>query len=411
VYLGSDPDTLTLADTVMGSPYATYDTAPLDLQLEQRYFWQVKEVNAVEVPDTWESDVASFTVGEFLVVDDFEAYTNDADSFGRVFQTWVDGAGYTVPVTVAGNGTDSFIGHDPQAGDIMEKTIVYGGTQSAPIYYGAAGKNVSEVDRAFDSPQDWTRAGIKTISLALYGDAANTGQLYLKINGTRVPYDMETVDLTKAAWQLWNLDLTAVSDLAQNVTTLTIGIEGGSGILYVDDIRLYAKDTQLITPWFAVAEEDAWVQEIAPNINFGAPDSAEADRLRWNSEDGPALNEGIRSRSFIKFEVLEQLPEKVELIVNRTNGGVGIEIRLAGNDWDESTITWNSQPDIGDVVIASGTPDDGLNTYDVSSAVTGPGTYTFVIMGVASSTENAGTFESRDAGGSHPPMLVFSKDS
>ena len=45
---------------------------------------------------------------------------------------------------------------------------------------------------------------------------------------------------TAAQWQQWDIDLTPLDGL-QNVTTLTIGVDGASaaGMLYIDDIRLY----------------------------------------------------------------------------------------------------------------------------------------------------------------------------
>lgn len=169
VYLGSDPNNLPLADVVTGAPYAAYDTTALDLQLGQAYYWQINEVNELEVPDTWEGDVLKFSTRAFLVVDDFESYTNDAATFSRVFQTWIDGAGYTIPVEVPGNGTGSYIGHDPSLGDIMETGSVHGGAQSAPLYYGNDGQSVSEVDRMFDKPQNWTVMGIQELAVHYQG--------------------------------------------------------------------------------------------------------------------------------------------------------------------------------------------------------------------------------------------------
>jgi len=169
VYVGSDPNDLSLAGTVTGSPYAAYDATPLDLHLGQTYFWQVNEVNEGEVPGTWEGDILAFSTRLSRVVDDFEIYTNDASTLSRVFQTWIDGAGYTNPVDVPGNGTGSYIGHDPGAGDIMETVSVHGGEQSAPIYYGNGNKTTSEVDRTFDEPQDWTTNGIQDLVVHYQG--------------------------------------------------------------------------------------------------------------------------------------------------------------------------------------------------------------------------------------------------
>ncbi len=56
----------------------------------------------------------------------------------------------------------------------------------------------------------------------------------------KVVYDGDVADITQDQWQQWNIDLTPLAGL-QNVTTLTIGVDGASaaGVLYIDDIRLY----------------------------------------------------------------------------------------------------------------------------------------------------------------------------
>ncbi|MHC4677735.1 MAG: LamG domain-containing protein, partial [Planctomycetota bacterium] len=98
--------------------------------------------------------------------------------------------------------------------------------------------------------QDWTKYGIRTLGLWFHGASGNTGQLYVKVNGVKVPYDGDAGNLAVAAWQPWNIDLTALGANLQSVTTLAIGIDGNGagGTLYVDDIRLYAYSRQLITP-------------------------------------------------------------------------------------------------------------------------------------------------------------------
>jgi len=94
--------------------------------------------------------------------------------------------------------------------------------------------------------QDWTASGIQALSLAFSGMAGNTGSLYVKINSTKVPC---ADSLALEGWQIWNIDLSTVSGL-QNVTSLTIGVDGGNaaGMLYIDDIRLYPKAPEFITP-------------------------------------------------------------------------------------------------------------------------------------------------------------------
>ncbi|MHC4327729.1 MAG: discoidin domain-containing protein, partial [Planctomycetota bacterium] len=52
---------------------AGYD--PLSLDLGKSYYWKINEVNEAETITTWESDIWSFTVADYLIVDDFEDYT------------------------------------------------------------------------------------------------------------------------------------------------------------------------------------------------------------------------------------------------------------------------------------------------------------------------------------------------
>jgi len=237
VYLGTDPTALTLAGTVSTNSYA-----PADLLLGTRYYWRVAEVNTAEAVSTWTGDVWTFTVGDYVSVDDFESYTNDSPR--RLFQTWVDGVGFSpdefFPNGYDGNGTGSCAGYDPVLGDIMERSIVHGGKQSMPFFYdNSSATATSETTRTFAEAQDWTRADIKTLTLYFYGDPGNAAvQLYVKINSAKVPYSGNAGDLTVAEWKQWNIDLPSGANLG-SVKTLTLGLAGGQGVLYIDDIRLY----------------------------------------------------------------------------------------------------------------------------------------------------------------------------
>jgi len=239
VYVSTDPNAV--ADgTVVPGVSSVNSYAPADLNLGMTYSWKVNEVNTAEAISTWESDIWSFTVADYRTIDGFEGYTNESPN--RVFQTWIDGLGFSTddffPAN-SGNGTDAMVGYDPQFGDIMEKAIVRApGKQSMPLYYGPG---VSEITRTFDSTQDWTKYGIKTLVLYFYGNASNTaGELYVKINSTKILYGGDASDVARRRWNQWNVDLTAVQASAlRSVRTLTIGLSGGEGELLLDDIRLY----------------------------------------------------------------------------------------------------------------------------------------------------------------------------
>jgi len=108
---------------------------PNGLEFDTQYFWRIVEVNDVNNPGSpWEGPVWDFTTANYIIVDDFEEYTNDAAAMQRVFQTWIDGLGYTEPEPgVAGNNTGAILGYDPAFGDIMEMTTVHGGSRTNPM--------------------------------------------------------------------------------------------------------------------------------------------------------------------------------------------------------------------------------------------------------------------------------------
>jgi hypothetical protein len=93
---------------------------------------------------------------------------------------------------------------------------------------------------------DWTKAGVKVLTLYFYGDPDNTagapGQMYVKLNGVDVSYDGDDSDIQEASWHEWNIELSSLVGVdLQSVTKIIIGIGnvGASGIVYFDDIRLY----------------------------------------------------------------------------------------------------------------------------------------------------------------------------
>jgi hypothetical protein len=102
--------------------------------------------------------------------------------------------------------------------------------------------------------QDWSKYGVKGLTLRFYGDPNNVPQqMYAKINGAKVIYDSDAQNLKQTAWQMWYIDLASLGTNLSDVTTLTVGFErigtvGGQGKLLLDGLRLYSYERQLITP-------------------------------------------------------------------------------------------------------------------------------------------------------------------
>ena len=134
------------------------------VDLATTYYWKVVEVNEAEDVPTWESDVWNFSTADSIVVDDFESYTDNMDAGEAIFQAWTDGW--------EDDTNGSVVGYDPAP--FAEQTIIHGGEQSMPLAYdNTTGTMTSEAVLTFDEAQDWTQAGVKTLSLYLYGTSAN----------------------------------------------------------------------------------------------------------------------------------------------------------------------------------------------------------------------------------------------
>ncbi len=248
VYLSTDPDNLVLAGTV-ATP--SYDVAT---DLLKTYYWKVVEVNTAEDPAKWESSVWSFTTAEYITIDDFESYTNSSPK--RVFQSWVDGTGFSpdefFPNGNSGNGSGALVGYDPTAGNVMETVLIHGGVQSMPLYYdNSGGTRYSEAQRTFATPQDWTKHTIAALVIWFRGDPNNVAApLYAKINDTKVVFNNGVASTAMGIWKQWSIPLSSVPEVnLKSVKTLAIGIEGsGTGTIFIDDIRLYAVAPQPISP-------------------------------------------------------------------------------------------------------------------------------------------------------------------
>ncbi len=226
VLMGADPNALTLVATV-DEPSTT-----ASVDLESTIYWQINEVNADMDPAVWEGDLWSFGTMAFVTVDDMESYQSEDGSW--VWETWTDGFG--------DDDNGALLGHN---GDDMETGVVYDGSQSLPYYYGQGGAASSEATR--DINRDWGQHGVVSLSLMFSGTTTNTpGQMYIKVNDEKIATYPVSSDLTLPQWQAWTMDLPASA--LGNVETLAIGFEGGSGVVYIDAIRLYAQASEIVSP-------------------------------------------------------------------------------------------------------------------------------------------------------------------
>jgi hypothetical protein len=243
VYLGTDADAV--ANATKASPEYKGSKALGDesldpglLDFDTTYYWRVDEVNATNPESPWTGGVSSFWTGDFLVVDDFEAY-NDIDppdpASNRVFDNWIDGFGTTTNGALVGNDLPPY----------AETTIVNSGAQSMICTYDLTGK-IAEATLTLAFPTDWTANGVTKLSLQVRGASGNSADRIFVALGNSVVYHPDPAATQITGWNEWVINLAdfAGANLT-NVGSITIGIgtknvpgAGGTGTIYVDDIRL-----------------------------------------------------------------------------------------------------------------------------------------------------------------------------
>ena len=226
--------------------------APGALDSLATYYWRADETlfdGTVMTGPIW-----SFTT--CILVDDFESYTNDIGS--RIFQTWIDGWGYTEPAPGnPGNGTGATVGHDiwttgtPYT-TIVETTIVHGGLQSMPLDYNNVNSPwYSETQREFATAENWKAGDANDLVLYVRGKTANTpASLYVAMEDASrriaVVTHTDPAVVNASKWTRWRIPLSQFTgaNLAA-VKKLYIGVgdrntpkAGGAGKLYIDDIMV-----------------------------------------------------------------------------------------------------------------------------------------------------------------------------
>ena len=249
VYFGTDQAAVEGATTETADIYrgrqdpnlTTYTPAEAPLEWGQTYYWRIDEVEA-DGATVHKGKLCSFTVGEFVTVDDFETY-NDIDppdpASHTIFQAWSDGYG------TANNG--ALVGNDLRP--YTERTNVHGGGQAMPLSYNNLFM-FSEATLTLTTGRDWTREGVANLSLWFRGLATNTPEpMYVVINDTAVVYHTDPAAVQIEGWTEWVIPLQELAGLGvdlTNVTSIAIGfgtrgnttVAGGTGQVFIDDIRL-----------------------------------------------------------------------------------------------------------------------------------------------------------------------------
>jgi hypothetical protein len=221
VYVGTDANAVA-AGTVPAATLTEPSYTPTSLEFGTTYYWKVDEVGET---GTYEGNLWSVTTQDYTITEDFESYTNDSPN--RLFQTWIDGWGFSkddfFPQGNAGNGSGALVGYDPALDNITEHTIIHGGAQSMPLQYdNTASPFYSETQREFATAQNWKDNGASALRLCVRGNAGDfkktaSGEMIMSAIGTDI---WDTADqcryayknLTGDGWMVVRVESLARSD-------------------------------------------------------------------------------------------------------------------------------------------------------------------------------------------------------
>jgi hypothetical protein len=182
-------------------------------------------------------------------------------------------------------------------------------------------------------------------------------------------------------------------------TALAASASGAAAALFSTRTMLQTAAPATGTVLTFTAEADALVAQASPTTNYGT-----SSTLQSSGDSGRAQTSYIRFTVKGTHDTIQGVKLRVFCTIKGTTNGPAAY--LADNNWIESGpngITWNNQPALwsSELDNKSTIGKGAWVEYDVSSLITGDGTYTFAL--VADGTNNV-IFSSRE--GSAPPQLV-----
>ena len=146
------------------------------------------------------------------------------------------------------------------------------------------------------------------------------------------------------------------------------------------------------------AEADAYVRRGTPDENYGS--------ATFMKVDGAP-----KFRSFLRFTVpssagiVRSARLRLYPLNGSTDGGTLYSIQ---SGWEEQSITWATSPAAGAAVASLGPVARAAWTdLDLSDHISGPGTYSFVLV---TTSEDAGTYSTREGPARKRPRLIVSED-
>jgi len=192
----------------------SFKLSSTELKLASTYYWRVDEVNDTGNPKAYAGDIWDFSTVDYLVMDNFETFTDNLSS------VW----GSAVHASLA-----------------VDKTIMHSGKQSLVISYDNSGSPFDtwiSLTGTNKVQKNWTKNGIKALVMFVHGTAINqTVPIRPRISEIAVTRNSVA---NGPWWSIWSIDSAKFTNVGS--ITMTFTIPGSAkGKLYLDDLRLYAK--------------------------------------------------------------------------------------------------------------------------------------------------------------------------
>ncbi len=323
VYFGTSESDVTDANTVVtlgvylgrqdANVFSNSNLVPA-LELGKTYYWRIDEVN--ETAGTLiKGRVWSFTVANYIVVEDFDSYA-DTDALRAVWKDYYFDPG-------SKNGAEVFIETDPDfVREGKSMGYRYKNVKTTGQYRGSWAEAATT---DLQARTDWTVSGVKALVLYFLGDPCNgrdttwvyqgvcQDQMYVELatggTGAVVEYDGDMNDVKEAFWHEWNIELQDFNDggvTLSNVDTVYIGFGGntktgqtapGAGMnygyadtVYFEDIVLWPPRcrSELVATDFTgdciTDLSDVWVMSddwLASDANITATEPCDVNLIGW----------------------------------------------------------------------------------------------------------------------------------
>ncbi|MHC4194870.1 MAG: CBM96 family carbohydrate-binding protein, partial [Planctomycetota bacterium] len=316
---------------------------------------------------------------------------NNMPTIGSTLDTKTPGASswveYDVTSHVTGNGTYSF--------------CLQGSIDSAQVFDSKEGTNMPILEVTYGDTGDTTPPAAPA---NLTATAGNSKVLLNWDNNTEEDLSHYVVYRDTSSGGPY-------TEIASGVTTSDYndsGLTNGTTYYYV----VTAVDTSNNESADSV-EAAAMPEGVVKSIDFGPTDDALVNHnqaaLNYGSETYLAIRGDGTSKgrnSFLKFTVTDVTGTVVaaRLKMYSTNVTQTVTAHAVSNTtWTEGAITWNNQPSIGSTLDTVTPTADVLAEFDVTSHVTGNGTYSICLQG---SNNNTGhVFVSKEGTPVNAPVL------